>query len=96
MATRVEASRATKFTYLASCSANGLVHRRLGVFCTVFAPVYWGKRYILRRDARKNKAWITDRRPRARLSLLTYLAAPLMDWCIGVLVYLVQFFAPVS
>ena len=37
------------FTYLASCSANGLVHRRLGVFCMVFAPVYWGKRSILRR-----------------------------------------------
>ena len=31
MATRPEASRATKFTYLLSCSANELVHRRLGV-----------------------------------------------------------------
>ena len=88
---RPEASRATKFAYLPSCSANELVHRRLGVFCTVFASVYWGKWYILKRDARGNKAWITAWRPRARLSLLTKLAAPLMDWCIGVLVYFVQF-----
>ena len=91
MATRPEASRATKFTYLPSCSANELVHRRLGVFCIVFASVYWGKWYILRRHARRGKAWLTDRRPRARLSLLTYLAALLMSWFIGVLVYFVQF-----
>ena len=91
MANGAEASRATKFTYLATCSANELVHRRLGVFGTIFAPVYGGKRSILRRGGNGNKAWLLDRRPRARLSLLTYLAAPLMDWCIGVLVYFVQF-----
>ena len=35
MNTRPDASRATKFTYLLSCFANELVHRCLGVFCTV-------------------------------------------------------------
>ena len=54
--TRAEASRATKFTYLLSCFANELVHRRLGVFCTVFTSVYSGKWYILRRHARGGKA----------------------------------------
>ena len=54
--TGAEASRATKFTYLHSCSANELVHRRLGVFCTVFTSVSWEKWYILRRHARGSKA----------------------------------------
>ena len=85
MNTRPEASRATKFTYLLSCFANELVHRRLGVFCTVFTFVYWGELSILRRDASRHKAWILGRRPRARLSLLTYLAALLMSWFIVVL-----------
>ena len=72
MDTGPEASRATKFTYLPSCSANELVHRRLGVFCTVFTPVYWGAWSILRRDASRHKAWILGRRPRAR-QRITYL-----------------------
>ena len=91
MDTGPEASRANEFAYLLSCFPNELVHRHLGVFGKVFTPVYWGKYYILRRHARGLKAWILDRRPRARLSLLTYLAALLMSWCIGVLVYFVQF-----
>ena len=66
-----EASRATKFTYLATCSANGLVHRRLGVFCTILAPVYSGKRCILRRHGKSDKAWLTDRKPRCCNFFLT-------------------------
>ena len=60
MNTGPDASRATKFTYLLSCFANELVHRRLGVFCTVFTSVYLGKWYILRRHARGNQARILD------------------------------------
>ena len=38
--TGAEASCATKFTDLPSCCANELVHRRVGVFCTVFTSVH--------------------------------------------------------
>ena len=45
-----------RITYLLSCFATELVHRCLGVFCTVFTSVHWGQWYVLRRDARGGKA----------------------------------------
>ena len=67
------ASRATKFTY--TYVAAPRMDWCIGVL-VYFVPFLhrfiWGKRYILRRDARRGKARILEQVPRAR-QRITYL-----------------------